>query len=186
MAVLRNHAGNAECRGRSQNSAHIARVGHLVEHQDRAGVFQQLVHAGRGQRVGQEGGALVHDIMAEELVDPGAVCAFGGERPGLRVAFGERGFGLLGEQEAAEAPVGVRQSGGDGVQAVEPECAGGRGRRARAGGRPRLRAGSAVALKWLALWFVAFGAAVPILVLCGRAGGIRGGQAGLARRARII
>ena len=71
---------------RAQHGADVARVGDLVEHEDRAGALQRLRERGRRERVGEQGRALVHDVAAEQLIEPRAVDAFRGERPGRRHA----------------------------------------------------------------------------------------------------
>ena len=82
------------------------------------------VVAQRGrERVGQQCRALVDGVAAEELVDAGPLGAFGRERPGLGVAGEEGGFGLLGQDQAAQAPARIAQGGVDGVDAVEPDGA---------------------------------------------------------------
>ena len=97
----------------------------------------------RGQRVGQQGGALVHGVAPEQMVQPAALDSLGGDRPGLATLRGERRLGVLGQQQAAQPAGRIGQRGGDGVQAVQPD---GAARRVGAGpglGRPYVgRAGA--------------------------------------------
>ena len=78
------------------------------------------------QRIGEQSGALVHDVAAQKLIDARAVGALGLQGPGRRQHLRQGGFGFLGQDEAAQAALGVGQSGGDGVVAVQPDGALGR------------------------------------------------------------
>ena len=89
--------------------------------------------AGRRQRVCQHGGALMHDLAAQQLIEPAAVGAFGRQRPGRRETLGQRGLGFFRQQQATQAAVGIGECGGDRVMAIEPECAARGLGRARAG-----------------------------------------------------
>ena len=88
VAVLGDHRRHAERRGRAQDGADVARVGDLVEHDQRAGAVQRLLQAGRPQRVGEQRRALVGDVAAEQMVEPAALHLLGRQRPGRRLALG--------------------------------------------------------------------------------------------------
>ena len=110
--------------GRAQDGADVPRVCHLVQNQHRAGAFQNLGEGWLGQRVGQQGDALVDRVVAQHLVQPRAIGAFGLHAEGGLEDAGESGFGFLGYQQAADAAVRVGQGGGHRVHAVEPHGAG--------------------------------------------------------------
>ena len=87
------------------------------------GPFQHMLQAGRPQRIGQQGRALVRDVAAEQVVEPAALHLLGRYRPGRRLALGEGLLRLLGQQQVAQPAGGVGERRGDGVQAVEPDGA---------------------------------------------------------------
>ena len=157
VAVLGDHRRDAERGGRAQDGADIARVGDLVEHDQRTGPFQRLLQAGRGQRIGEQRHALVGDVAAEQVVEPAAIDLLGRHRPGRRLALREGLLGLLGQHQVAEAAGRIGQRRGDGVQAVEPDGA--------ARGVRNLRAGAVVALAVGAVEVVARPLAVLVVLV---------------------
>ena len=84
--VITAAAPNAAAR--AQDGADVARIGHLVEHDERAGALQHVLQAGRRQRIGQQRHALVDDVAAEQVVEPAALHAFRRQRPGLAAGAG--------------------------------------------------------------------------------------------------
>ena len=167
VAVLGDHRRHAERRGRAQDGADVARVGDLVEHDQRAGPFQRLLQAGRPQRIGEQRHALVGDVAAEQVVEPAALDLLGRHRPGRRLALGEGLLRLLGQHEVAEAAGGIGERRGHRVQAVEPDGA--------AGSLRKLLAGGVVALAVGAVEVVARALAMLVVL-------VRAGLEGLALR----
>ena len=87
------------------------------------GAVQRLLQAGRPERVGEQRGALVRDVAAEQMVEPAALHLLGRQRPRRRLALGEGLLRLLCQHEVAEAAGRVGERRGHRVQAVEPEGA---------------------------------------------------------------
>ena len=174
VAVLGDHRRHAERRGRAQDGADVARVGDLVEHDQRPGPFQRLLQAGRGQRIGEQRGALVGDVAAEQVVEPAALDLLGRHRPGRRLALRQGLLGLLGQHQAAQAAGRIGQRGGHRVQAVEPDGAAGRVRNVLAGGVVALAVGAVeVVARALAVLVVLVGAGLERLALGTRAAVVR-------------
>jgi hypothetical protein len=107
----------------SAPEADVPRVRDLVEDQDRSRSLQGRRQHRLGQEIGQQGGALMHRVAAEQLVDACAIHCLGCQRPRGRQARGECGGAFFGEHQPAQAAHGVREGRLYGVQPVEPDGA---------------------------------------------------------------
>ena len=76
----RGIGGGAKGLGGAHQRADIARIGNLVEHEDRPGAFQRIQQRRRGQLVRQQRDTLMHDAGAvpgaQQLIDPLPRCDF--------------------------------------------------------------------------------------------------------------
>ncbi len=130
VVARRDHRRGAERGGRTQDGADIVRVGHLVEqNHHRAppgraeGPLDGLLQPRLGQRLGQQGDALVHRTRRQEPGQLVAAHRLDGRpvrRAGGTQALGQRGLGLAGRQEAPAAARRIGQSRGHRVESVEP------------------------------------------------------------------
>ncbi len=123
VAVLGDDGGGAERGGRAHDRADIARVGHLIQHDDRPGFSSTDCRLGWRQRIGQQRRALMHDVAAQQLIEPAAIDPLGRHRPGRRQLLAERRLGFLGQQQAAQTARRIGQRGGDGMVAIQPDGA---------------------------------------------------------------
>src|SRR5208283_3244548 len=123
VAVLRDDAGGTERGGGAQDGADVARVGDLVEHDERAGALEDGGQRRLRQRIGEQRDALVDHVAAEHLVHARPLHVLGLQGPGRRQAGGQCCFGFLGEDETAQQARGVGQRRDDRVLPVEPDRA---------------------------------------------------------------
>ncbi len=123
------------------------RVGHLIEHEQRA-VRIDVVEADGLERSGFEGHALMHRIGSEQPVEILRGCGLG-----LEPALGDQGRqpvgGIVGGEQAQDGPVRIGEGGLDGVQAEDEGC----GRISACGECRGLPRGAWVkGLEWLGFW----------------------------------
>ncbi len=125
----------------------------------------------------------MHRVPPKHLVKPRAVDTLVLLRPGRRQFFGQRGFALLGQNQAPGAALRVGEGGGNGMQAVNPDRARrGRGRAAMRGALALLRR---PLVEWRAWPGTLTASAAGALLAAAMAGQARGALAGpLLRRAR--
>jgi uncharacterized membrane protein len=112
------HQGlDRKCRSRSQDGSDIVRVGDLVEHQQqsRSG---DVLDGGRRQRLSLGVKALVHRLGTGEGDDYVRADNFDLQRKRHGI-LGQPASGVLGREQAAEAPLLVRQCRLDAVPAIE-------------------------------------------------------------------
>jgi hypothetical protein len=60
----------------------------------------------------------MHDVAPKQGVEASAIDPFGRNGPGGRKLFADRGLPFFGQQQAAQAAVGIGECRGDGVVAV--------------------------------------------------------------------
>ncbi len=129
--VMTAAAPNAAAR--TQDGAHVAWIGDLIEHEQRAGPLERVLQGRRGERIGEQRKPLMHDVAAQQLIEPRPLHPLGGNRPGLAQPLGKRRRRLLRHHETAEPAGRVGERGGDRVLAVEPDSTARRVRARRRG-----------------------------------------------------
>ena len=65
----------------------------------------------------------MHDVAPQQMIQPSAIHPFGGNRPWRRQVLGDRRLALLGQQQAAQPAVRIRQRRCHRVMAVKPDRA---------------------------------------------------------------
>ena len=123
-AIGQDDALHAECRGRAQDGAEIARVVDLVQGQDqralrRVGAELRRVAVGQGPDAQRPVPDAAHSGgRSWAMRSAGTFSGVIARAPGGGL---DRREGRLGGQHAVAGPVGIGQGGGDGMLAVEPD-----------------------------------------------------------------
>ncbi len=102
---------------RAQDRADIVRIGDLVEHQHDA-VLRQFVEMQAGQGIGLHKQSLMHGVRPEAAIDVARIHQFR-RNAGVDLLVREPPGHVFGDEQLADAALGIGQRHGDGVPAIK-------------------------------------------------------------------